>query len=348
MNVTQPLTPTVPRLGARTLSRFIAWLLLALGGTAAMTGLSLIVGTTSIHTSIGWLFSPDAASDTVLWQIRLPRALGAWLSGALLGLGGAIAQGLFRNPLAEPYLLGSASGAGLGVAITLLALDASVSGLAWGGQLGITGAAFLGACAAVALTVALSRGATRTASLLLAGIVVGFLLSAITSLLLLRSPDTWRAMQAFLLGSTAFLGWHSVVLLAIAFLCCTLPAVLLSRGLEALTLGDETAESLGISLPLLRLSLLGLLSLATATTVGQVGIIGFVGLVAPHLVRESIQVSQRQLLVAAPLCGGMLLQSADILSRWIAQPSELPVGVVTACLGGSYLVLLLWRRSRDA
>jgi iron complex transport system permease protein len=327
-------------------SRFALWLAAGAVLTLVLTALSLLIGTSSLRTSIEWLRSPDAQANTVLWQIRLPRATGAWLAGALLGLGGAIAQGLFRNPLAEPYLLGSSAGAGLGVSLTLIAADTSLSGLAWGGEIGITGAAFLGACGGIGLTVLLSRGAMQTASLLLAGIVVGFLLSAVQSLLLLSSPDTWRAMQAFLLGSTGYLNWHSSGLLGAAFLVCMLPTVLLARGLTALTLGEETAQSLGLSIAFLRLSLLAILSLATASTVGQVGAIGFVGLVAPHLVRETRPVNQRQLLIAAPLCGGILLQTADLISRWVVRPAELPVGVVTSCLGGSYLVFLLWRRTR--
>lgn len=326
--------------------RFALWLMVCIAFTLLLTGMSLVVGTSSIRTSIDWLLAPNAQSNTVLWHIRLPRAIGAWLAGALLGLGGAIAQGLFRNPLAEPYLLGSASGAALGVTVSLIAADASLTGLAWSGEIGITGAAFLGACAAIVLTVMLSRGVLQTANLLLAGIVIAFLLSAVTSLLLLRSPETWRAKEAFLLGNTGFLNWRSITLLSVVLIACAVPSVLLSRGLEALALGEDTAQSLGVSLPTLRLALLTLLSLATATTVGQVGIVGFVGLVAPHLVRESFHISQRQLLVAAPLCGGVLLQAADLLSRWAARPAELPVGIVTACLGGTYLMILLWRKAR--
>jgi iron complex transport system permease protein len=335
-------------------SRFTRWLALGCLVTLLLTAASLLVGTSTIRASLDWLASPDAQSNTVLWQIRLPRAAGAWLAGALLGLGGALAQGLFRNPLAEPYLLGSASGAGLGVSLSLMAVEplgsggAGWGGLAWGGQIGITGAAFIGACAAITLTVLLSRGVMQTASLLLAGIVVGFLLSAITSLLLLRSPDTWRAMQAFLLGSTGYLNWHSCALLALTFALCIVPALLLARGLEALALGEDTAQSLGVSLRVLRLTLLAVLSLATASTVGQVGIIGFVGLVAPHLVRETFSINQRQLLIAAPMCGGALLLAADLISRWAVRPAELPVGVVTACIGGTYLLLMLWRRARHS
>jgi iron complex transport system permease protein len=183
---------------------------------------------------------------------------------------------------------------------------------------------------------------------LLSGIVVAFLLSAITQLMLLAKPDIWRSMQSFLFGSTGFISWSSVGLLGTVFGLSIVPAVLLSRGLDALTLGEDTAQSLGLSLPALRLTLLGIVSLATAAAVGEVGVVGFVGLVAPHLVRETLSVNHRQLLIAAPLCGGALLQAADLASRWLIRPAELPVGAVTACVGGSYLVYLLWRRSRNA
>jgi iron complex transport system permease protein len=329
-------------------SRFGLWLAGCVAVTALLTASSLLIGTSSIGTSLGWLLTADLHSNAVLWDIRLPRAIGAWLAGALLGLSGAIAQGIFRNPLADPYLLGSASGAALAVTVYLIAAQTSISSLALTGELGMTGAAFLGAGGAVVLTVTLSRGVTQTASLLLAGIVVAFVLGAVTSVLLLRSPEAWRETQVFLLGSTSYLSWQSTHLLAAVLILATAPSVLLARGLDALTLGADTAESLGVGVRALRVMLLGLLSLATATAVGQVGVVGFVGLVSPHLVRESLAVNQRQLLLAAPLCGGVLLQAADLVSRWAVRPQELPVGIVTACIGGAYLVLLLWRRARHA
>ncbi len=335
-------------LGEPRSAHFALWLIGCVTITVLLSLGSLLVGTSSLHTSIGWLLAPDAQSSIVLWEIRLPRTVGAWCAGALLGLAGAIAQGVFRNPLAEPYLLGTASGAALGVTICLMAADASVGALAWAAQLGVTGAAFLGACVAIALTVLLARGVLQTASLLLSGIVVGFLLSAVTSLMLLTRPEMWREVLLFLLGSTGYIGWSSVAMLGGVLFACIVPATLLSRGLDALTLGEDTAQSLGLSLSALRLTLLGVVSLATATAVAQVGIVGFVGLVAPHLVRETISVNHRHLLIAAALCGGALLQAADLASRWIISPSELPVGAVTACVGGAYLALLLWRRSRDA
>ena len=328
-------------------NRFVAWIGLCLVITALLTCGSLLIGTSSIGKSWHWLLSPDAESAIVLWQIRLPRTLGAWCVGALLGLCGASAQGVFRNPLAEPYLLGTASGAALGVAICLIALDSRIGEFAWAGKLGLTGAACVGAAVATALTIALSRGVLQTASLLLAGVVVSFVIAALTTLLLLTKPEIWREMQLFILGNTGLLSWSSVALLGSVLGICLIPTVLLSRGLDALTLGEDTAKSLGLSLPMLRLTLLAVISLGTATAVGQVGIVGFVGLMAPHLVRETLAVNHRQLLIAAPLCGGALLQAADLLSRWIIRPAELPVGAVTACIGGAYLVLLLWRRNRD-
>lgn len=324
--------------------RFALWLLAGGALSALLAGASLLAGTTDVATSVDWLRHPTTATNTVLWDIRLPRSLGAWCAGALLALAGAVAQGLFRNPLADPYLLGSASGAALGVSLCLVAAELPLAGLAWAGQLSVTGAAFIGACAALALTLALARGVLQTPHLLLAGVIVGFVLTAITSLLLLGSPAAWRAMQSFLLGSTGYIGWPAAGLLAAVFLLCALPALLLARGLDALTLGEDSARSLGLPVPALRLALLGLLSLATATAVAQVGVVGFVGLVAPHLVRPALQLGHRQLLLAAALAGGVLLQAADVLARWLIRPAELPVGAVMACLGGIYLAVLLWRR----
>jgi iron complex transport system permease protein len=326
--------------------RLRVWILCCLTITLLLAFGSLIVGTSSVQTSLGWLLHPDAESSVVLWQIRLPRTVGAWFAGALLGLAGGIAQGVFRNPLAEPYLLGTASGAALGVTISLIAAGGSIEGLAWTAGLGVTGAACIGAAAATLLTISLSRGVLQTSNLLLSGVVVAYLLGAITQLLVLSRFEVWRTLQSFLFGSTGFLSWWSAKLMGTVFCLSVVPAVLLARGLDALTLGEDTAHSLGLSLPLLRLTLLGIVSLATAAAVGQVGVVGFVGLIAPHIVRETLSVNHRQLLIGAPLCGGALLQAADLLSRWVIRPSELPVGAVTACVGGAYLIFLLWRRSR--
>lgn len=316
------------------------------GALAAAAGVLLLLGLAA--GAEGWSFAwgDDAA---LISAIRAPRTLGALLCGALLGLAGALAQGLFRNPLADPYLLGSAAGAGLGVVLVLAAgglLGASM-GLAAAGalmRLGLVGAAFTGALLGMMLTLVLARGAGRPLVLLLAGVVVGVLLTALADVVILLSPEALRGKQVFLLGSTSFLGWSSVVTLAAA-LALSLPlAVLLGRALDALVLGDDSAASLGLPLPRVRLVLVLLMALATGSAVAQAGLVAFVGLVAPHLVRRAVVVRHGPLLGLSALAGGVLLLAADLAARSLLAPRELPVGVLTAVLGGSYLLWLLRRR----
>jgi len=296
----------------------------------------------------------DAASQAlaqqIVWDIRLPRTLGAWAAGALLGLAGALAQGLFRNPLADPYLLGSASGASLGVAVVLAVLgggaaftatDLFSQSLAL--RVGLTGAAFVGAAAAVLLTLLLARGVGHTLRLLLAGVIVGMVLGALTSLLMLGSPQSLQAMQVFLLGTTSFVGWPACLLMLGVCLICVLAAWGLSRVLDGLSLGEATALSLGLPLAPLRAALVCVLALATGTAVAQTGLIAFVGLAAPHLVRTALKASHKWLVLLSSLMGGALLASADLISRWVWAPQELPVGLVTAALGGLYLWWLMYR-----
>lgn len=302
-----------------------------------------------------------AMAQQIVWDIRLPRTLGAWCAGALLGLAGAVAQGLFRNPLADPYLLGSASGASLGVALALALLGGggllgflgfapggaalSVFSSHWLVRLGLTGAAFVGAVLAVLLTLLLSRGVQHTLRLLLAGVIVGVVLGALTSLILLLSPDSLQAMQAFMLGSTGFVGWAACLLMAGVWLLCLALAWALSRALDGLALGEATAHSLGLPLAPLRAALVAVLALATGTAVAQTGLIAFVGLAAPHLVRAAVSVPHGRLMALSSLMGGALLCAADLLARGLIAPQELPVGVLTAVLGGGYLLWLMHRRS---
>jgi len=290
----------------------------------------------------------DATALQIVRDIRLPRTLGAWLAGALLGLGGALAQGLFRNPLADPYLLGSASGANFGVCLLLVALGSSSALGAtggWAARLGMTGAAFIGAVLAVLVTLGLARGVQQTLRLLLAGVVVGMVLGAASALVVLWVPEIMRTMQAFMLGTTGFLGWPNVTLLAGALVLCLLPSLAFARALDALTLGEASAASLGIALPRVRVVLVAALALATGTAVAQVGLVAFVGLVAPHLVRGVVKPTHGWLVSLATLMGGALLLAADVVARWLVAPQELPVGVVTALLGGGYLLWLMHRRS---
>ncbi len=307
--------------------------------------LGVLLGTTvgSQGVEAWWLGSPDPVVHQIVWDIRLPRSLGAWLGGALLGLAGAVAQGLFRNPLADPYLLGSASGASLGVSLYLSLLGGSVMAVGWLPRLGMTGAAFAGAVLAVMLTLFLARGVQQTLRLLLAGVVVGVVLGALASLVALMAPHVMQAMQGFMLGSTSFIGWSACVLMALALGVCLSGSWALSRVLDALTLGESTALSLGMPLFQARLLLVGLLSLATGAAVAQMGLVAFVGLAAPHAVRSLVRCTHAGVLVLSALMGAALLLAADVLARSLMAPQEMPVGVLTAVLGGAYL---LWRMNQ--
>lgn len=320
---------------------WLASLLLAASGGLLLLGIT--VGSTGIESLANMQRDPQAMQ--IIWEIRLPRTLGAWLAGALLGLAGAVAQGLFRNPLADPYLLGSASGASLGVALAMALFGVSPLATQWVARLGLTGAAFLGAVAAVLLTLLLAKGVQHTVRLLLAGVVVGVVLGAVTSLILLLTPDIMQAMQGFMLGTTAFVGWPACALLASAFGISLTAAWLMSHVLDGLALGESTAQSLGLQLPQMRAALVAVLALSTGTAVAQTGLIAFVGLAAPHLVRSVVKTTHGRLIVLSSLMGAVLLAAADVLARWLLAPQELPVGVLTAVLGGSYLLWLMHRHT---
>ena len=287
----------------------------------------------------------DSTATQIIWDIRAPRTLGAWLAGALLGLAGAVAQGLFRNPLADPFLLGSASGASLGVAVALAVFGISPFATEWVVRLGLTGAAFIGAVAAVLLTLALARGVQHTLRLLLAGVVVGVVLGAISSLIALMFPNILAAMQAFTLGSTSFVGWGACGVMGAVLALTLLLSWLLAPVLDGLSLGEETALSLGLPLSSMRMVLVAVIALATGTAVAQTGLIAFVGLAAPHVVRSIVKTAHGKLVLLSSLMGGVLLLLADTLARGLIAPQELPVGVLTAVLGGSYLLWLMRSKS---
>ena len=326
--------------------RLAMWVLVAIvAGLAA----GLATGSAGFSPRAFWadLNGDDAA--LLIGQIRAPRTLGAVLVGALLGLAGAIAQGVFRNPLADPFLLGSAAGAGLGVVLVLAAAalggaGISLATIAWIERVGLVAAAFIGSLAGVSLTLMLARGAVHTLRLLLAGVVVGVLLGAVSDLVTVASPDALRGKQAFMLGSTSFLGWSALGLMAAGLVLLALLASRHARALDALTLGEDSAVTLGLDLARVRLTLVAMLSLGTALAVSQAGLVAFVGLVAPHLVRRHAPGAHAWLLLASAGMGAALLLWADVVSRALIAPQELPVGVVTAVLGGGYLVWLLKQR----
>lgn len=321
--------------------RRTALMLLVLGVAVVLLGTA--AGSQGLQ---AWgLTGAEAVSRQIVWDIRLPRSLGAWLGGALLGLAGAVAQGLFRNPLADPYLLGSASGASLGVGLWLSVWGGGAWAMSSWLGLGLTGAAFIGAVSAVMITLLLARGVQQTLRLLLAGVVVGVVLGSLTSLVSLLQPQVLQAMQGFMLGSTAFVSWSACLTLAVVLAVCIAPALAFARVLDALTLGESTAQSLGMPLSWARLVLVVVISLATGAAVAHIGLVAFVGLAAPHLVRTLVRCTHAWRLLLSALMGGALLVLADVMARVLLAPQELPVGVLTAVLGGGYL---LWRVYRDA
>ncbi len=337
---------------------WLSWLVLILVLLAlAALALGASVGSTGFDSLLR--VRHDAVAWQIVWDIRLPRTLGAWLAGALLGLAGAVAQGLFRNPLADPFLLGSASGAALAVALVFAALGTGGGMVAgnggsvallqaaspWLARVGFTGAAFVGALGGVLLALVLAQGVQQTLRLLLAGVVVGFVLGAVRDLVQLAQPDVLQAMQGFTLGVTGFVGWGACAVMAAVLAPLLLVAWALARALDALSLGEATAQSLGLPLGLSRALLIAVLALATGTAVAQTGLIGFVGLVAPHLARALARCTHGPLLLLATLVGGLLLMAADIAARVVIAPQELPVGVLTAVLGGLYLLWLMHRRA---
>ncbi|WP_157271406.1 FecCD family ABC transporter permease [Azohydromonas aeria] len=339
-------TRAVPDADARRRRR-LGWtlVLLAVLGLAA----GLMTGVAGFSPAAFLSDLQGGQAGLILGEIRFPRTAGAALVGALLGLTGAIAQGLFRNPLADPYLLGSAAGAGLAVVAVLAGAAlggayVSLATVAWLERVGLVLAAFCGALAGVLLTLSLARGAVHTTRLLLAGVVVAVLLGAASDLLTTLSPDALRGKQAFMLGSTSFIGTSALGLLGGGLMLCLAAALRLARALDALTLGEDSAASLGLDLSRLRLALVLLMSMGTALAVSQAGLVAFVGLVAPHLVRRHAPGAHGWLLGASAGMGAVLLLGADVLSRAVIAPQELPVGVVTAVLGGLYLFVLLRRR----
>ena len=314
-----------------------------LSGLLILSAVLVLLGT--LLGSIGASWNMAGSDQTVLFDIRLPRSLGAYLAGALLGLAGGIAQSLFRNPLADPYLLGSASGALLGVGSILCF---AYLGNSWLDIIGLNGGAFFGALIGVLTSLLLAGGYKSSLRLLLSGVVISVILGAANSLFTFIRPDLFQSIQSFMLGNTTLLSWSGVAVMAIALVICLLITLIISPVLDALSLGENTARTLGLPLDQLRLVLIGILALATGCAVAQTGLVAFVGLAAPHLVRKLSSGRQRVQILFSCLGGGILLLSSDLIARTLFAPIEIPVGVVTAVLGGLYLLALLRRTSFGA
>ncbi|NIR46402.1 MAG: iron ABC transporter permease [Gemmatimonadetes bacterium] len=284
----------------------------------------------------------DETTRTIVMELRLPRALLAFLVGGALGLAGATLQALLRNPLAEPFLLGVSSGAAVGaVAAVVLGWSALA---AWT----LPVAAFLGALLATFLVLFVASRTGRgldTRVLLLGGVVIGMFFNAVILLVLtFASAETFRSAIFWMMGSLAAADWGAAVLLTGYTVPAVAVLVLMARPLNALSVGEETALYLGVRVERVKLAAYILSSLLVAAAVAVSGVIGFVGLIIPHAIRLVWGSDHRMLLPASIFAGGGFLVIADTVARSAAGPSELPVGVITALVGVPLFVLLLIRR----
>jgi iron complex transport system permease protein len=339
----RPAPPPVRGWTVRTAS----WIGLVLVAAAAVAIGSVAVPPLEVIGAVrrGLLGRSEGPIDAIVWQVRLPRVLLAGLTGAALSLAGVAYQAVFRNPLADPYLLGAASGAGFGATLALV-YGASVPALA---ALGVGPAAFLAAAATVAGVLLLARrgGRLPIVSLILAGVVLGSSLSAATSFVMLADRERTAGVLSWLLGSFAFAGWGDVARLA-AVLAPLVPAALAARrAFDLMQLGEASARQLGLPVERFKWLVVTGATLATAAAVAVAGVIGFVGLVVPHAVRLAIGPRHRDLVPLSLAWGAAFLVAADLVARTVIAPAELPVGIVTALVGGPFFLALL-RRGRGA
>ncbi|MDO8394996.1 MAG: iron ABC transporter permease [Dietzia sp.] len=281
------------------------------------------------------------SQEAILWSIRLPRAVLSMLVGAALGMAGAAYQGVFRNPLADPYLLGVSSGAGLGATLAIVVGGAMGSAM-------VPPAAFVGGMIAVMATYTLGRsvGGGRTeVVIILAGVAVAAFASAIQTFFMQRNDETLRQVYSWMLGRLTTSGWSEVLTVLPYVLVSVAVIALFRRTLDVMAVGDVEASTLGIAPARVRLVLISVATLGTAAVVSVSGLIGFVGIVIPHAVRMVIGPGHRLLLPLSLLVGASFLVLADIVARTAVSPAELPIGVVTAAIGAPFFLFVL-RRSR--
>jgi len=302
---------------------------------AATVGLSVAWG------AAGWF-----RSETILWEIRLPRALLAAAVGAALATAGAVFQGLFRNPLADPFVVGVSGGAALGaVTAIVLGLSASVLGVAplavfaFGGGLG---------AALLVYRLARVRGRVPIATLLLAGFAVGSLASALLSILLMTHTRNFGDIMLWLMGSFAHAdSWSRLAVTTPAAAVALAMALAHARDLNLFLLGEESARHLGVEVERAKAVLLAAGAVATAAAVACAGIIGFVGLVVPNLARVLVGPDHRRMLPVSAVLGAVLVAAADFAARSVLRGAELPVGAITAVAGAPFFLIVL-RRKADA
>ncbi|SFM45845.1 FecCD family ABC transporter permease [Thermodesulforhabdus norvegica] len=289
----------------------------------------------------------DESIRYIIFDIRLARTVLAAVVGAALALSGVVYQGVLLNPLADPYTLGVSTGAAFGASVAILF---GVGSVGWSGHLTIPVAAFLGALLALCFVYLLGQidGQFHPANLILAGIIVSTFLSALISLLKSLHEESISAIVFWIMGSLSGKTWEQVLIILPYFLLGTVVMFYYSTELDLLALGDVQAMHLGVSVARVRFVLLSVASLMTAASVSFTGIIGFVGLVVPHVVRLMVGPKHFRLLFYSIFAGGILMLVADTVSRTIlGEGQEIPVGVVTALIGGPFFCLILVRRRKE-
>jgi len=296
-----------------------------------------IIGDVASHLGLGHS-TLDSLQSTVLWQLRAPRLVLGLLAGAMLAVAGGTYQGVFRNPLADPYLLGVAAGAGLGATVAIVQIGDGLSTPAWTPWL-----AFAGALIAVSLTWAVG-GRGTSASLVLAGVAISSLLTSAQTFVQQSSHSSIARVYIWLLGSLGGASWHSVWMTLPYVIVCIIICVAAAGALDVMSVGDVESRSLGLPVERVRLVVVAAASLGTAAVVSSVGLIGFVGIIVPHFVRLLVGSSYRHILPLSALIGATFLVLTDTVARTVVSPSELPLGVITALIGAPMFVLLLRAR----
>ena len=300
---------------------------------------------------------PDDTANSIIWGIRLPRAFQAALVGAILGVSGAALQTLFRNQIAEPYIVGSSSGAAIGAVLVPMALPLIRTWFhvpiesedvfnQFFQTLGMPAAGFVTGMLTLGLVMSLARrrGVIETPTLLLAGVVVATMLSSILSFLILFSGQDQRVVLRWIMGGFETVFWYQVALVAVVFVFSYFVLHRMTQKLNAMSLGEEGAQALGVNPKKTRRSVLICVTAMTSVTVGAVGIIGFVGLVAPHIARRLVGTDLRTTLPMSAIFGSLLMLFADAVAQRGMQGSGFPVGIVTSIIGAPVLLVLLKRR----
>jgi iron complex transport system permease protein len=330
----------VPAISVR-VRRSGGWAIAAVALTLVIAG-SLAIGSRDIPLDVVWhaLTGTSTSSDAiVVLDLRVPRTVAGLAAGIALGLSGAVIQALTRNPLADPGILGVTSGSAFAVAMAVGVLGiTAVTGYLW--------FAFLGAFAATVVVYAIGstgRGAGSPAKLTLAGVALGAVLGGITSAMLLADPEAFNAMQSWNAGSLQFRDW-AVIVPVLPFLAVgALLTAAIARSLNAIALGDDMSAALGVNVVLIRTVAVVAITLLAGGATAIAGPIAFVGLMVPHVARWIVGPDQRWIFAYTLILAPILLLAADILARIVLRPGELPVGIVTACLGAPVLIALVRR-----